>query len=219
VDAIKMMICQGIATAGYVLSRMQVRADGSQSWGAFFLLLLVVFGIGFLVALPFLLKALWLALRHGSVSGSLQQIGKALLRALVKARAIETSLNKMRVVTMKGDFETVVCRLEGGTTHEKSLFLDALEELLSPIENPRYLVLRKSRLGVFRRRDYHAVPTLLGRKKEFAEYFGKMWRKYVGPTKLIYTRSTEGRRSLLKARGHSLSATFLKRAERKNQWR
>jgi len=41
-------------------------------------------------------------------------------------------------------------------------------------ENPRYLLARKQLWRVFRE-DYFAVPDVLARKKEFAEFFAKRW--------------------------------------------
>ena len=36
--------------------------------------------------------------------------------------------------------------MRGGTTYEKTRFLNALQEFLEPIENPRYLLYRESKL-------------------------------------------------------------------------
>jgi len=63
------------------------------------------------------------------------------------------------------------------------------------------------------------VPQVLGRNKEIAEHFRKMWAKYVGPTELVYTRNAEGRKNLLKARGHAMSTSFQRRAERIRTWK
>jgi hypothetical protein len=54
------------------------------------------------------------------------------------------------------------------------------------------------------REDYFAVPDILARKKEFAEFFAKRWGRLVGPVQLVYARTPEGRRMLLRARVHSL---------------
>ncbi len=94
----------------------------------------------------------------------------------------------------------------------------SLQEVLGPIENPRYVLVRKSWLGWLRRKDYHAVPATLGKNKDLAEYFRKMWARHVGPTDLVYTRTPEGRRFLLKARAHSMAQSFQRRAERLRCW-
>jgi superfamily II DNA or RNA helicase len=169
-------------------------------------------------ALPKCLKALWLFLRHGSIAGSMRQVGKVLLKTMVHAEIIETNLGQLRVATQQQSYGFVGCSLKGGTTRERSVFLDALEELLGPIENPRYVLIRKTPLGWLMRKDYHAVPKAIGKNKETAEYFRKMWARHVGPTELIYTRTPEGRRLLLKARARSMAQGFQRRAERLRCW-
>jgi len=172
-----------------------------------------------LAALPKFFKAMWLFLRHGPVASSMKQIGKALLKALVEAEAIETRPSRLRVIAQHRDYGFVTCTLKGGTTRERSVFLEALQELMSPVDNPRYLLVRKNPLGPLMRKDYHAVPKVLAKKKELAEYFRKMWARHVGPCDLVYTRNTEGRQLLLKARAQSMSAAFQHRTERTRAWR
>jgi hypothetical protein len=148
----------------------------------------------------------------------MKQVGKAVLKAMVQGEQVETSPSQLKVVTRPLDYGFVSCSLKGGTTRERSVFLDALQEVLGPIENPRYVLVRKSLLGWFMRKDYHTVPTVLGKNKDSADYFRKRWSTYVGPTALVYTRTPEGRRFLLKARTHSMSRSFQTRAERLKAW-
>lgn len=111
------------------------------------------------------------------------------------------------------------CRLEGATTCEHHAFLQALQEVLDPVNNPRYLVTRRSVWAGLRRTDYHAVPAAIGRKKEWAEAFAREWQRLLGRTELIYTRTPEGRLHLLHARGHSLAVSLAPRSERVSCWR
>ena len=195
------------------------RSSNNMNLAQYFLYAAVVLLLAAAVALPKLLKALYLLIKHGSVASSMEQIGKAVLKSLFRAHLIQTDITRLRVVSSAGRHGVVSCSLEGATSYERSLFIQAMSEVLGPIENPRYILVRKTPLGRFIREDYHVVPDCLGRKKELAEFFMKMWAKYVGPTKLIYTRSVEGRRLLLTARGHSMSSAFLKRSERISVWK
>ncbi|MHC4062869.1 MAG: DEAD/DEAH box helicase family protein, partial [Planctomycetota bacterium] len=113
----------------------------------------------------------------------------------------------------------VNCSLKGAKTYEKYVFLDAMQEILGPIENPRYIMVRKTPLWKLIRKDYHVVPTMLGRKRDFAEYFATMWQKYVGPTQLLYTRTKKGRRTLLHARTNAMSAKFKRITKRTRFWK
>jgi hypothetical protein len=186
--------------------------------GTFLLVLAIAFALAAMAALPKCIKALWLFLWHGPVASSMRQIGKTVLKAMIQAELIETDFSQLRVIAQPLDGGFVGCSLKGGTTRERSLFLEALQELLGPIENPRYVLVRKSPLGWFVRKDYHPVPKALGKNKEAAEYFRKVWSLRVGPADLVYTRTPEGRRFLLTARARSMAQGFQRRAERLKIW-
>jgi len=184
----------------------------------FLILLGVASALAAIAAAPKCIKALWLLLWHGPVASSMRQIGKVILKAMVQAELIETGITRLRVIARRLDYGFVSCSLQGGTTRERSIFLEALQELLGPVENPRYVLVRKSALGWFTRKDYHAVPKALGRNKESAQFLRRMWSLRVGPAQLVYTRTPEGRRFLLKARARSMAQSFQRRAERLKVW-
>jgi hypothetical protein len=199
--------------------RMSSRSSGQTTLKGFLLVFGIAIVISALIALPKCLKALILFLKHAPVTSSMKQIGKALVKSMAYAELFETNISKLKVVTTPHKYGFVSCTLKGGTTYEKSIFLDSMQEILGPIGNPRYIMVRKTPLGRLIRKDYHVVPQLLGKNKELAEYFKNMWAKYVGPTELIFTRNVEGRKLLLKARGHAMSANFQRRTERVRTWK
>lgn len=184
---------------------------------------LIFIGIGVVIALyismPGLLKTLWLFLRNGPVSGNMKQIGNVLLKTLCNMGFIKTDVDKLQVISERDKYGMVLCGLQGGTSYEKSLFLDALEEIVNPIDNPRYIITRKSRFNFFLREDFHAVPQIIGTHKKSAAFFALMWSKHVGDSKLIYTRNIKGRQLLLRARQKAMSTTFQKPSERIETWK
>jgi len=202
-----------------ILMRSAERSSGEATLRGLMLLLAIASGAAAIAALPKFFKAMWLFLRHGPIASSMRQIGKALLKALVEAEALETRSSRRRVIAQRRDYGFVTCSLKGGTTRDRSVFLEALQELMSPVDNPRYILVRKNPLGPLMRRDYHAVPKVLAKNKELAEYFRKMWARHVGPCELVYTRNTEGRQLLLKARAQSMSSAFQRRTERTRAWK
>ena len=221
-NTILAVLWQGLFWGLFVFSqvmRVSQRNSGKMGLKGFLLLLGIAFAVSAVIALPKCLKALWLFLKHAPVSWSMKQIGKALIRALAYAELFKTRVGSMKVVVKSHQYGVVSCSLKGATTYEKSLFLDSMQEILGPIVNPRYIMIRKTPLLRMIRKDYHVVPQALGRNKEFAEYFRKMWAKYVGPTELVYTRSIKGRKILLKARGSAMSASFQRRSERVRSWK
>ena len=180
-------------------------------WGAAGLL-------GLVVAAPRLLRAAFLWLRCLPVDGSLRQIGLALRDALVASDLLKTRRRQLAVRTAAVSQGQFSISLVGGSYLESNLFADAMQEVLGPIENPRYMLTRHSAEGFLPRRDYHAVPRALASDKEKAMLFHNHWQRRLGPAKLIYTRSDEGRRQLLKARARTSANAFQPRALRLDRW-
>lgn len=165
-------------------------------------------------------KTLKLYFKYRDISKDIQQIGDALLNSLVKAGAIRTNNSKLKVETSVDNWGAVYCHLEGGTTFDKSTFINALQEIIAPIDNPRYVIIRKNRFMLFvKQKDYHSVPEILGRNKNLAEYFQSQWERLVGACDLIFTRTFDGRKLLLKSRVKSLAAQFDDKVEHVNKWR
>lgn len=165
-------------------------------------------------------KTFKIFIKYRDISKDIQQIGEALLESLVKMGAIQTEYSNLFVKSSVDNFGAIYCHLDGGTTYEKSTFIKALQEILASIDNPRYLIIRKSLfLKVISQKDYHSVPEIIGQNKKAAEYFERQWSRFVGTCELIYTRTIEGRKILLKSRINSLSSEFEEKTERINKWR
>lgn len=184
----------------------------------FFLAIIGVVGMVIFGRLTF--KTLRLYLKYRDISKDIQQIGNTLLHSLINAGAITTDFSKLKVETSVDNWGAVFCHLEGGTTFDKSTFINALQEIIAPIDNPRYVIIRKNRFMLFvKQKDYHSVPEILGRNKNLAEYFQSQWERLVGSCDLIFTRTIDGRKLLLKSRVKSLAAQFEDKVEHVNKWR
>jgi superfamily II DNA or RNA helicase len=182
---------------------------------------LSIFGaIGVLLFGRLTYKTLRLYFKYRDISKDIQQIGNALLNSLVKAGAIQTHYSKLKVETSVDDWGAVYCHLDGGTTFDKSTFINAIQEVIAPIHNPRYVIIRKNKFMLFvKQKDYHSVPEIIGKNKNLAEYFQNQWEKLVGSCDLVYTRTIYGRKLLLKSRVKSLAAQFDDKVEHINKWR
>lgn len=190
-----------------------------QSVQVFATLVMIFGGMTLLYSLPKLLKAGRLYFRNGTLERSLQQVGTVTLESLAHVGLLDHDADHYSVEvepTIRGQMNIV---LHNASRAEERLFLDALTNILAPIENPRYLIIRKSWLGSWVRKDYHAVPTIIGKNKEDASFFAHRWRKHVGEVELIFTRKKEGRRNLLHARANAMSAGFHRVVDRRSQWR
>lgn len=185
----------------------------------FFIFISLAIFIIFLITLPSIFKAIWLFLKHGSPTGSMREVARVVIMSMCEFKIIKTDISLLNIVIEKSPQGYTYCGLDGGTPYEKSIFLDALDQIFSSINNPRYLIRRKSINFLLTQIDYHQVPELLARQKYQAEFFTKMWNKYIGYSELIYTRSSEGRKILLKARKTSFSSNFTRNADRLSSWK
>ncbi|MGD9397435.1 MAG: hypothetical protein PVJ05_13460, partial [Candidatus Thorarchaeota archaeon] len=218
-NTISALFWEGLFLAGYIVSNA-ADSMAPTSWQGLLLMLLALFIMCMIIMAPTTFKAIYLFIKHGPVKNSLRQIGITILKTLCHIGEVSTEYTKMRIVIEEGEYGVVFCRMEGGSNREKSVFLQAMQELLNPIENPRYLLIRRSMWwNRFTRKDYHAVPTIIGVKKEYAEFFADIWSKNVGRMNLVYARNREGRIELIRARNKSLSATFRSRSERLTRWK
>lgn len=164
------------------------------------------------------LKAFRLYLKYRDISKDMQQIGTALLEALREEGIITT--REAKVEAFSDSDGAVYCHLQGGSTYEKSVFMNTLQEIVAPVDNPRYVIVRSSLLwGRVNQEDFHAVPEILGKKKSSAENFRQKWEHRVGRCRLVFTRTLDGRKFLLHCRMNSLAARLSGNVERVNIWR
>jgi superfamily II DNA or RNA helicase len=176
-------------------------------------------GSAALVALPKLAKAGWLLYRNGSLEGSLGQVGRVVMAGLHRAEIVSdeelaSAWFEVRC-TLSGRRDVL---LHGASRASERAVMEAMAEILAPIQNPRYLLVRRSLFGFVGRADYHAVPSAIARKKEWAEHFHDVWKAHVGSSRLVFTRTPKGRMALLRARARSFAAGFQRRIDRRSAW-
>ncbi|HAO62317.1 MAG TPA: hypothetical protein DCQ90_10580 [Erysipelotrichaceae bacterium] len=132
-------------------------------------------------------------------------LGDCILDSLIDLGEITS--RKARFV-LKTDRESVNidCALIDATTYEKNIFAQAMSELLSSIENPRYVFIKQGfLLGIpFRNMSQsYACPTIISSKKENVEILADHLRRKTGKFFIQYTRSEKGRKILLMCRKKS----------------
>jgi superfamily II DNA or RNA helicase len=147
----------------------------------------------------------------------LQDMGRALLAALVQAGLLraELSAESVRAIwTAKDGCEVF---LDGASPEDSATFAGALQQMLGPLGDARYLIERDSThlrsliyrplwwlaRSMFRLEEakaFHRVPDVLASRREQVEILAHYWQWYVGGGTLVYTRTDEGRRALLQAR-------------------
>lgn len=158
--------------------------------------------------------------KFGDMRKDVQNIGLALCNTLCKFEIISTPTTKLHVISELEFGGGVFCSLEGATLRESNVFASCMKEILSPIDNPRYVIERKTLLPIQdSEADFHAVPTCLGINRKQVDYFSDQWAKLVGKNRVVYTRTPEGRRALLHARTFAIANQLqVPRVKQEHQW-
>lgn len=153
----------------------------------------------------------------GKVKGvEIKDVCTVVLRTLCATDQIKTRLPDLEVkIEKSGGMAT--CFLQGGTRKEQSMFINAVQEVLEPPKNPKYVVAVAKGKKIDLEQVY-AVPELIGASKDWAGYYSEQWKKHVGDNELIYTRTKEGRVLLLQARTNAEYAGRGGKSEILNRW-
>jgi superfamily II DNA or RNA helicase len=150
--------------------------------------------------------------------GCLADMAMATADALRKAGLASRGAESVRVEPLPdGSYRA---RLGDVPAREAEVFSDALEDVLSPLAQPRYVVPRlvveppdglAGGIALAGRRlvtgavpaavVYHAVPAVLGVRKNLAVAFEAAWNARVSPGAMLYTGSPEGAGVLAAQRG------------------
>lgn len=165
-------------------------------------------------------KAIKLYYLFGNTYRKTKKIGFALLDIMHRTEKLHTPYDEVSVETEQQLNGTFVCFIKGATNAESSLFVSLLAEVLAPVENPRYLLVYKHWIKKhWGLRNYYVVPMQLGKRKDDAELFHECWKKHVDGSKLLYTRSTSGRKELLKARLSHIVYQFKEVSKKAITWK
>lgn len=156
-------------------------------------------------------------IRHLNPVNYIKEISKTILNSMIKSNKLLTNkqLVSSEIETIKVDDDKIYkVYLKGATVYENNLFIKSLEEIYSKVIDTRYIISiqKKNKL---KKDTYFNVPSIWSYNKNEAELFLEEWKTNVCKGNLIYTRSKEGRRLLLKARKNSISYNekFFRRKE------
>jgi superfamily II DNA or RNA helicase len=143
-------------------------------------------------------------------AGTLENLAAAVAEGLAAAGVVESTISaaSLRVVAQPDGYYR--CYLEGASLEDSGAFAAAMEELLGPIQEPRYIIPRyiarapSSTLGALlllvrrsarrRRGDavvYHAVPAALALNRERAALFAAAWNRHVSPGDPLFEKDPQ----------------------------
>lgn len=138
-------------------------------------------------------------------SAALEDLAAALADALAETGAFSSGLGSSAVRVSIQEDGFYRCFLAGATEEESRCFTEALDELLSPLAAPRYIIPRliaeppESMAAALRvvgrlalsghagnRVVYHAVPAYLATNRQRVEAFRRAWERHVSPGEPLF---------------------------------
>ena len=137
-------------------------------------------------------------LKHLNPVRSVRTLSECVLKTMQELNLVDECARVKVEADPQGIF--IHTELLNASVHDQNLFHNAIKELLSPIENPRYLLIPRSRFGGFRYRYALACPEILGTKSEYAECLAKHLKRSMGNIQTVYTRTDRGRKLIIACR-------------------
>ena len=130
------------------------------------------------------------------------------LHGTLKAQGFIKSPHTRVRAEMFRDGVSIVCALENATSREQKLFSDAVSEMLSPIEDPRYIIVRQEWAShKFDPRWSFAAPSSFT-KIAAAHDLAKRVSKRFDRCSAVYTRTESGYRLLNECRVRSFTRLY-----------
>ena len=138
---------------------------------------------------------------HFNSANSIKTLGRAVYKALCKCELISSSA-KVETKTDK-ELNYIALSLRNASVHDQNIFNTAMSEMLSPIENPRYILIAKTKINRYNYELSFACPSVLGKKKEYVKVLADQLKRTTGNFEPVYTYREDGRKLILKCRKHS----------------
>lgn len=160
-------------------------------------------GAACVAATGVLLRGYYLLLRLFSPKKYIYSLGQSLLCTLKSLGEI-TSPDAQLLIQSDTFGIGFNCALSGGTLKEKKLFTQALAEMFSPFDSPRYLLIRQKRFLFWRWNHYQtsfACPSIIGNHRKRIDSFQQQLKKRVGSFIALFT--TNARQEHLNCLKHS----------------
>lgn len=136
-----------------------------------------------------------------------RQLTDATRRIKAEATALARTLSALGIIKTRNlmaivdeSYMGLNVRLSGGTFAERKLFADAMAQLSGEIRNARYLIAPAHQVrirGIF---CAQSVPDVIGTRRENVDEFIAQLDHVNLPMRAVYTRNSEGRAFLLRAR-------------------
>ncbi|MCM1260770.1 MAG: DEAD/DEAH box helicase family protein [Prevotella sp.] len=154
-----------------------------------------------ILVLFFMRKILVFIVKNSSPKKSIKGLSKAILSTLQEMKLVHDGA-KLNVISDDLDLSILVS-LNNATIYEQNIFHDAIKELLSPIENPRYVIIKKNNFGQYVYKYSFACPTIIGKDGSGANILNSHLKSIIGNMEAKYVYSDLGRKIILQCKKKS----------------
>jgi hypothetical protein len=159
----------------------------------------IISSILVLIAIRFIWKAVDKIIKFISPESTVKTLAGCLLKTMKQLELIESMNSEVAMRKCAGGYSH--CMIIHASAHDSERFGKAIAEMLSAIDNPRYVLVKKhSFLPSLSYTHSYACPSIIGTKKERAQVLAKNLKKHVGNFELFFTRNFEGVKHLTKCR-------------------
>jgi hypothetical protein len=169
------------------------------SWLVAILLLIDIFAI--IWGVVFIVYMLPLLINHLFGTASIRAMCKALMKAM-KELGLVGKEAELVMEPLKKD-KSLRIYLDNCTHSEQIEFQKALAEMYTPIDSPRYIMVRAGWFNRLLWKWSFACPSIIGKTDISVKVFAKHMRMSMGPMKFQYTRRELGRKYLMLAQNYS----------------
>lgn len=154
-----------------------------------------------IVMLFFMGKIITFIVKNSSPKKTIKGVSKAILNTLKEMELVHDGA-RLSVKSDELDLSILVS-LKNATIHEQNIFNDAIKELLSPIENPRYVIIKKNSFNRYNYKYSFACPTIIGKDGNGANILNYNLRNIMGNMEAKYVHYDLGRKTVLQCKKKS----------------
>jgi hypothetical protein len=163
------------------------------------IVILVIIIMGLL--LYFMGKIIAFIVKNSSPKKSIQGLSKAVLNTL---KDIDLIHDGARLNIMSDDLDlSISVSIKNATIHEQNIFNESIKELLSPIENPRYIIIKKNTIGKYNFKYSFACPTIIAKGDHGPEILNNHLKNIMGNMEAKYVYYDFGRKLILQCKKKS----------------
>jgi hypothetical protein len=165
------------------------------------IILLVITIIAVVFSILYILHFFPLLINHISPALSIRTLSRSILRTLKDIG--EVSKNAVMIMEVLPDKKGYRLYLDNCSHDEQITFQKAVADFFSPINNPRYILVRGGWFRMLFWRWSFACPSVISKSDIWIKVFEKHIRRSLGIMKFQYTRRDPGRKYLIFARNKS----------------